>query len=146
MKNKILVFTLLSSALFAAGCNKEQTTSEQIEKVKTETKEAAQDMKDYTFAEKAKFTEEMQSQLAVINRSLNELDGKIEKASDSARAEAKPKLQALREKMDQLGKQLGGATNSTESTWETVKTDSKKAYNELKDEVNQARQWVSGLH
>ena len=143
MKNKILVITLLSSALFAAGCNKEQTTSQQVEKVKSETKEAAQEMKDYTFAEKAKFTEEMRSQVTEINRSLDQLDGKIEKASDSVRAEAKPKLQALREKTNQLGKQLEAATNSSESTWETVKADSKKAYNELNEEVNQARQWVS---
>ena len=143
MKNKILVITLLSSALFAAGCNKEQTTSQQVEKVKSETKEAAQEMKDYTFAEKAKFTEEMRSQVTEINRSLDQLDGKIEKASDSARAEAKPKLHALREKADRLGKQLEAATNSTESTWETVKADSKKACIELKDEVNQTRQWVS---
>jgi len=134
---------LLSSALFAAGCNKEQATSEQIEKVKSETKEAAQDMKDYTFSEKDKFTEYMQSQLAEINKILDKLDGKIEKASDSARAEAKPKLHALREKADRLGKQLEAATNSTESTWETVKADSKKACIELKDEVNQTRQWVS---
>jgi len=143
MKNITFVITLFSTVLFAAGCNKEQTTSQQVENVKSETKEAAQEMKDYTFAEKAKFTEEMQSQLTEINRSLDQLDAKIENTSDTAKAEAKPKLQALREKANQLGKQLEAATNSTESTWETVKADSKKAYNELKDEINQARQWVS---
>ena len=51
MKNKTLVITFLSIAAFAVGCNKEQTTTQQIENVKTETKQAAQDMKDYTFAQ-----------------------------------------------------------------------------------------------
>jgi len=61
LKNKTLIITLLSIAAFAVGCNKEQTTSQQIEKVKTETKQAAQDMKDYTFAQKAEFVKQMQS-------------------------------------------------------------------------------------
>jgi ElaB/YqjD/DUF883 family membrane-anchored ribosome-binding protein len=74
---------------------------------------------------------------------LDQLAAKIEKSSDAAKAEAKPKLQALREKADQLGKQLDEAKNATESTWDSVKAGSKKAYNELKDGFNQARQWVS---
>ena len=142
-KNKTLVLTLISTALFAAGCDKGQTTSQQVEQVKSETKEAAQDVRDYTFEEKAKFTVVMQSQLAEIKKSLDQLDAKIEKASDAVKAEAKPKLQSLREKADQLGKQLELVTASTESTWNTVKADSKKAYDELKDGVTQARQWAS---
>ena len=51
MKNKTLVITFLSAAAFAVGCNKEQTTSQQLEKVQAETKQAAQDMKDYTSAQ-----------------------------------------------------------------------------------------------
>ncbi len=57
MKNKTWVITFLSIAAVAVGCNKEQTTSQQIDKVQTETKAAAQDMKDYTFAQKAEFVE-----------------------------------------------------------------------------------------
>jgi leucyl aminopeptidase (aminopeptidase T) len=142
-KNKTFVLTLISTALFAAGCDKGQRTSQQVEQVKSETKEAARDLKDYTFEEKAKFTGEMQSQLTELKKSLDQLDAKIEKASDTVKAEAKPKLQSLHEKADQLGKQLESATTSTESTWNTVKTDSKKAYDELKDGVTQARQWAS---
>jgi len=145
MKHKTLLLTFLSAAAFAVGCSKEGTTSEQIDKLKTETKEAAQDLKekDYTFAQKAEFTEKMKGQLAQVNKDLDQLAAKIEKSSDAAKAEAKPKLQALREKADQLGKQLDEAKNATESTWDSVKATSKKAYNELKDGFNQARQWVS---
>jgi hypothetical protein len=68
MKNKTLAITLLSIAALAAGCEKKQTTSQQIEKVQTETKQAAQDMKDYTFAQKAEFVAAMQSQLDALTR------------------------------------------------------------------------------
>ena len=73
MKNENLLITLLAVAAFAVGCNKEQTTSQQIDKVQTETKEAAQDMKDYTYAQKSAFVETMQGQLAALNRDLDQL-------------------------------------------------------------------------
>lgn len=145
---KHLTIAAFAITAFAVGCkpSAEQdrnATAEQFDKVQDKTKEAAQDMKDYTFAQKAEFTEKMQSQLAEIHKDLDRLAAKIEKSSDAAKAQAQPKLQALREKADQLGKQLGEAKNATESTWDSVKATSKKAYNELKDGFNEARQWVS---
>ena len=143
MKNKTLVITFLSIAAFAVGCEKEQTTSQQIENVKTETKQAAQDMKDYTFAQKAEFVKQMQIQLDALNKDLDQLAAKIEKSSDAVKAEAKPKLQALRDQAAQLNKQLDEAKNATESTWDSVKNGFQKAYEATKDGFNQARQWVS---
>ena len=143
MKNKTLVITFLSIAAFAVGCEKEQTTSQQIENVKTETKQAAQDMKDYTFAQKAEFVKQMQSQLDALNKDLDQLAAKIESSSDAVKAEAKPKLQALRDQAAQLNKQLDEARNATESTWDSVKGGFQKAYEATKDGFNQARQWVS---
>jgi len=143
MKNKTLIITLLSIAAFAVGCKKEQTTSQQIENVKTETKQAAQDMKDYTFAQKAEFVKTMQDQLDALNKDLDQLAAKIDSSSDAVKAEAKPKLQALRDQAAQLNKQLEDVRNSTESTWDSVKAGFQKAYDATKDGFNQARQWVS---
>jgi DNA anti-recombination protein RmuC len=145
MKNKTLVITLLSIAAFAVGCNKEQTTStsQQVEKVTTETKQTAQDMKDYTFAQKAEFVKQMQIQLDNLNRDLDQLSAKVDSSSDAVKAEAKPKLQALRDQAAQLNKQLDDARNATESTWDSVKDSFNKAYEATKDGFNQARQWVS---
>ena len=147
MKNTTLVITVLSIAAFAVGCNKEQTpeqtTSQQIENVKTETKQAAQDMKDYTFAQKAEFVKTMQGQLDALNKDLDQLSAKIDSSSDAVKAEAKPKLQALRDQTAQLNKQLDEAKNATESTWDSVKAGFQKAYDATKDGFNQARQWVS---
>ena len=146
MKNKTLAITVLSIAAFAVGCNKETTSppvSEQVETVKTETKQAAQDMKDYTFAQKAEFVEKMQGQLTELNKDLDQLSAKIDSSSDAVKAEAKPKLQALRDQAAQLNKQLDEAKNATESTWDSVKSGFQKAYDATKEGFNQARQWVS---
>ncbi len=143
MKHKHFVIGLLAASAFAAGCDKEPTTSQQIDKVQTETKQAAQDMKDYTYAQKTEFVEKMQTQLAALNHDLDQLSDKVEKSSDAAKAEAKPKLQALRVQADKLSQELDNAKNATESTWDSVKAGTRKAYDELKDGFQQARQWVS---
>jgi hypothetical protein len=143
MKHTKLAITFFSTAAFAVGCNKEATTSQQIDQVQAKTEAAAQDMKDYTYAQKSAFVETMQTQLAALNRDLDQLSAKVEKSSDAAKAEAKPKLQALRDQMDKLNQQLDKAKNASESTWDDVKAGSRKAYSEVKDSFQQARQWVS---
>jgi hypothetical protein len=143
MKNKTLLITFLSAATFAAGCDKEQTTSQQMDNVQTETKQAAEDMKDYTFAQKAEFVKAMQAQLDNLNQDLDKLSAKIDSSSDAVKAEARPKLQALRDQSAQLHQQLADAQNATESTWDSVKAGSKKAYDALEASFTEARQWLS---
>ena len=50
------------------------------------------------------------------------LSAKIEHSSDAAKAEAKPKLQALRDQAAGLNKQLDDAKNATESTWDSAQS------------------------
>lgn len=143
MKHKHLVLTLLAVSAVVVGCEKEATTSQQLDKVQAETKSAAQDMKDYTYAQKDAFVATMQAQLATVNRDLDQLSAQVEKSSGTVKAEAKPKLQALRDQADKLNQQLDKAKNASESAWDDVKAGSKKAYHEFADSFQQARQWVS---
>jgi len=143
MNNKILLASILSVAVYATGCDKEQTTSQQIDKVQTETKQTAQDMKDYTFAQKAEFVKAMQVQVATLNEDLATLSSKIDSSSDAIKAEAKPKLQALRDQVAQLNQQLADASNATESTWDSVKAGAQKSYDALAKSFAEVRQWVS---
>jgi hypothetical protein len=143
MKQNVLLLTLLTSVAFVAGCDKDQTTSQQIAKVQTETKQAAQDMKDYTYAQKAEFVKAMQVQLTALNQDLDKLSAKIDSSSDALKAEAKPKLQALRDQTAKLNQQLADAQNATESTWDSVKAGTKKAYDSVENSFMEARQWVS---
>ncbi len=148
---KHLLLVLLAAAAFAAGCGPSdksatedrEATAKKLDKAKTETKAAAQDMKNYTYAQKTEFVGTMQAQLAALNRDLAALSAKVEKASDAAKAEAKPKLQSLRDEADKLNQQLDKANGATESTWDDVKAGTGRAYDELKDGFQQARQWVS---
>jgi chromosome segregation ATPase len=143
MKNQTLLFTFLAAAAFVVGCDKPQTASQQIDKIQAETKDAAQDMKDYTYAQKDEFVKSMQAQLTALDKDLDTLAAKIDGSSDAVKAEAKPKLQALRDQAAQLQQQLADASNATESTWDSVKAGSKKAYASLASSFSDARQWLS---
>src|SRR4051794_33809264 len=105
MKPNLTLFALLSAAAFTVGCNKE-TTSQQLDKAEAKTEAAAQDMKDYTYAQKSQFVEKMQGEMAALNSELDQLAAKVEKSSDTVKAETKPKLQVLRDQTAQLSKQL----------------------------------------
>jgi ElaB/YqjD/DUF883 family membrane-anchored ribosome-binding protein len=145
MKNRLLAITFLAVAAFAAGCkpSDDNSASNQVDKIKTETKADAQEMKDYAFAQKADFVAKMHSQVDALNKDIDALSAKIEKSSDTVKADAKPKLQALREESAKMNKQLDDARGATESTWDSVKASSQKAWDGLKDDFTQARQWAS---
>jgi len=143
MNPKFSVLVFLSVAALVSGCNKEQTTSERIAEVKTETKATAMELKDYTFEHKAEFVAHTQTQVDALNKDLDELSVKIEKSTDAVKVEARPKLQALRDQVSQLNKHLDDVRNGTESTWESVKATTTKAFDSLKDGFQQSRQWLS---
>src|SRR5580693_4258353 len=66
MKNSSFAITFLAITAFAVGCkpaDDNSTPQQQLEKVKTETKADAQQMKDFAFAQKADFVARMQGQL-----------------------------------------------------------------------------------
>jgi hypothetical protein len=147
-----LGLALVVVAAVAVGCKPSEEpaasatrgpTAQQFDKVKKETQEATQDMQDYAYAQRTEFVTKMQAQLAALNKDLDELSAKIEKANATAKAEAKPKLQALRDQAAKLNTQLDAAKNATESTWGDIKAGFQKGYGELKDGFQAARQWVS---
>lgn len=142
MKNKTLLLPLVAAA-FIAGCEKTPTASQQMDTVKAETKQAATDMKNYTYAQKDEFVKYMQGQLTTLNQDLDKLSAKIDSSSDAIKAEAKPKLQALREQVAKLNEQLAADQNATATTWDSVKAGTQKAYDSLAASFAEARQWVS---
>ncbi len=152
MKSTQLAIACLATLALAVGCKPSseppatetrQATERQFDQVKQETKEAAQARNDYAYEQKTEFVANMQVQLAEINRELDQLAARIEKASDAAKAEATPKLQALREQVAKLNTHLDEAKGATESTWDDVKAGFNQGYSDLKDGFNQVRQWVS---
>jgi len=152
MTHRQLAIAILVLTGFAAGCKPSagptatetrEATAKQFDQVKQDTKEATQDMKDFAYAQKAEFVATMQSQLSEINRDLDLIAAKIEKSNAAAKAEATPKLQALRDQVAKLNAHLDTAKHATESTWDDVKAGFNQGYSDLKDGFNQVRQWVS---
>ena len=94
-------------------------------------------------APQVELVEKTQGQLAEINQDMDQISAKVEKSSNAAKAEAKPKLQALRDQAAKLNHLLDEAKNATESTWHDIKAGTKKACDGLKDGSQQAREWVS---
>jgi adenine-specific DNA methylase len=152
MKHRLLIASLFAAA-FATGCKPsaekpegqatETTASQKLDKAAAETKDAAHQAQEYTFEKKDEFVAAMQVQLAELNRGMDELSVKIGKSSEAVKAEAAPKLAALRDQAAQLKKQLGEVTTATASTWGTIKSDSDKTYTDIKNGLLRARQAVA---
>lgn len=145
MKYMKLPVTFMALTLFAVGCKpaEEETPARQIEKAAQKTEAAAQQMQDYSYAQKTEFIEHMEGQLAELKRDLDQFAARVEKSSDAAKAEAQAKLEALRKQEVELNRQLDEVRNATESTWESVKRGSRDAYDSLKEGFQQSRQWMS---
>jgi cytochrome c556 len=152
MKCAQLAIALLALSAFAVGCKPasepsapeaRDATARQFERAERQTQEAARELNDYTYAQRAEFVTTMQGQLNAIQRDLDELEAKIERSSDAAKAEAQPRLKALRDQASRLNTHLDEARDATESTWDNVKAGFKEGYSDLKDGFTQVRQWVS---
>lgn len=146
MKISQLVPVLLLAALVAA-CNKsapdnDATAAQQLDQAKQDTIQAAQDMKNYTYAQKDEFVKKMQPELDALNAELVQLSAKIDRASDTVKAEAKPKLDALRAQVAALGVDLDQAKNATASTWDDVKAGAQKALDATTESFKEAGQWI----
>jgi hypothetical protein len=104
---------------------------------------SAQDTYTYTYAQKVEFETNMKTKLDKLNADIAELAAKIDKATDQAKADAKPKLQALRDQAAKLGDMLGKAQVATAASWDAVKADFKAGFADLEVGVTDARKWLS---
>ena len=154
MRHPIFVATFFIAAASAGGCTSrdgkspavrkpEGSAAVQLDKAKAETKQAAQAMRDYAYAEKAEFVDSTRKELVSIQEELDRLGTKVEKASGAAKADANLKLEAVREKWTQAKKQLDRAESATESTWGDVKTGFRQSYADLQESFANTRQWLS---
>ena len=143
MKNQALFLMLVSATVLATGCDKKRTASEQLDRVQAKTADVAQDMRDYTYSQKDEFLAKMRTQLADLNRELDELAAKVEKSTATVKADAQPRIDALRDQTARLNRQLDDASNATESSWDKFKADVRRTHDASKEDFKQARQWLS---
>lgn len=150
MKHIYIIIALLA-ALISIGCSAsaDKSNSKAIEKQMSNAQETAKkatsDLMSYSYEKKAEFVNAMENQWDDLETHIEELSAKVEKSSDKVKAEAKPKLAALREQSTKLKKQITEVAEATPSTWDGIKADSSKAYAALKDSLAQSRQWLANL-
>jgi cytochrome c556 len=141
----------LAGLFILVGCKPADSTSseadsrvsQQIEKVEVATREAIDDLSNFTHDQKDAFVERFETQLANLNKGIDELAAKIANASRAVQEEARPRLQELRAQSSQLGEELEKVKAASESTWESVKSSANQAFNDIKAGLVRTREWMS---
>lgn len=149
---------LYRSVLFAsvgaivAGCspsadetdaNSVNTVDRQMEAVERDASDTGDDLAKFTYAQKQEFVDRMEKQLEAMENSIDEISDSIGRSTVAVRAEAAPKLVALRAKKESLEEQLEVIKDSGASTWESAKMTTSNSFNDLKGSFNDMRQWLS---
>jgi len=126
-----------------AETKQDEIAALQLGKAKAATKEAAQAMQDYAFTQKAEFVATMNKELVAIQEELDHLTAKVENSGGAAKADAKERLEAAREKWALTKRALDQAESATESSWNDVKKGFRDSYAGLKDSIAMTRRWLS---
>jgi len=164
MRKTILVIAFLLAAALAAGCTNDanaaiprqspgaqvaatptpsEVTAAKLDVAKAEAKEAAQAAQVFAFARKAEFIDTMKKELVAIRVETDRLSAKVGKSSAAKKADAKVKLDAMREQWVRTSEQLDLAQNANENTWDAMRAGFEKSLSDLKDSVDGTRQWLS---
>ena len=154
MQHRMLTGVFLAGAALAVGVTPMHGTSAAVseqgetaatkrDRAESETKDAAEATRDYAYAQRAEWVRNMKAELAKIKNELDRLSAKVDRSGGAAKADARAKLKSVRKNWVQAKKQLDQAGSATESTWDEVKDRIGKSYRELKDSVEETRQWLS---
>jgi hypothetical protein len=147
-----IAILFVASVLFGCTPRKERAESEpesglatevQKDKAKTETKEAAQAIRDYSYAEKAEFVDKMKKELGEVEREMDRLSAKVDSSGSAAKTDAKQKLEAVRAQWTKAKEQLAQAESATQASWSDVRDAFKESYGTMHDSFDKTRQWLS---
>jgi hypothetical protein len=142
MRHLILVVAFLLAAALAAGCTNDANAA-MLPKVKAETTEAVQAAQVFAYVRKVEFVANMKRELAAIRVESDRLAARVDKSNAAEKADAKVKLDAMREQWVRTSEQLEMAQNANESTWDALRDGFEKSYRDLKESLDGTRQWLS---
>jgi len=80
--------------------------------------------------------------VAKMKNEANKLGDEIERLSKDGSAEAKAKAETLKEKSKNLNVEIDKTQNATESTWDDVKSSSRRAMDDASASFRDAKDWV----
>ncbi|MDH4080161.1 MAG: hypothetical protein OEU68_10130 [Nitrospira sp.] len=107
-------------------------SSVSAEKVVKEAQETIEATRQYTVQQKETFQRKAQEELAVMQQQILELRAKVEKASDSTRADLQQSLNELEKKKDGVREKLDELKYATDAKWHEVRERMNSALDEVK--------------
>jgi hypothetical protein len=155
MKHRVRIIGLLVFGVLATSCNKPKdedskaqsdqpgTAATQREKAITATKEAAQSVRVYAYAERDEFIDAANRELSDIQAEMERLRRVIDRSSGATRADAEARLKVVSDRWAAAKAQLDSAEAATEASWEDVQSRYRAARGDLKRSFDDARQWLS---
>jgi cytochrome c556 len=143
-----LMLTMGAVLTLAASCSwssddKDKSSFAQSPQGQADSKQVAQDKVDYAYAQKEEFSKAMKAKIAALNQDIDSLSAQIDKGSDAMKADAKPKMQELRDHVASLNAQLDKIPEATDTTWDSIKSGVNKGYVATVDGIQSARTWVA---
>src|SRR5688572_14501587 len=123
-------------AVMATGCNMgmdgdSKGHSGDPESASEKRGEAITAITDYTYAQKEEFVDAAQRELSDIQAEMDRLRTKVDNSTGEVRADAKAKLEVVREKWAVVKAQVDEAETATEETWEDVQQGYQTAQSDL---------------
>ena len=108
----------------------------------TSVKSSMQSATDYTYDKKGEFVAAAQSDLAALDQKIKNFSDKAANATGSTKADAQAKLKNLQSQRAVLDKKLDAVKNATQADWNDAKTAFKNSYDDTKNSLKQAWQWL----
>jgi hypothetical protein len=102
-----------------------------------------QAMQDYNFARKAEFVAKTQKELDELHVEMDRLSAQVDRSKAEAKADAKVRLDTVRENWAKTKDKLEQAKDATEGAWNDVKFGFEKSRSDLKESIDNMRQWLS---
>lgn len=104
-----------------------------------EARETIEATTQYTAQQKAAFQRKAQGELEAIQQQMTALQGRIDKASVSARAELQKSIHELEVKKEAAKTQLDGLKSATDATWNEMRAGVHSAIEEMNQSFQRAR-------
>jgi hypothetical protein len=104
---------------------------------------AVQTAQESAYARKSEFVANMKRELEAIRIETERLAAQADKFDAAKKADAKVKLDAMREQWIRASEQLDLAQSADEPTWDAVRGGFEESFRDLKDNFTKTRQWLS---
>jgi len=98
---------------------------------------------DYTYAKKDEFVTQATADVNALDQKIRELSDQAAKANESAKDDARTKLQDVHNKREALDQKLNNVKTATEADWNNAKAAFRNSDEEVQNSIKQTWQWLS---